>query len=408
MRTLDAVEEVLAMADVSFKHIEDREPESLIETALRTGRVVVVGHGIVGHQIVYSLFSAARRASSPIQILWIADRHDHRIASFGATGWHMPFLHGDPRIATWARRSFLNWPMLTELGFGNFLARTESVYLTRERGVHIPAGHPGTAMSSDPTAYSAPFYRRANFLDDGSIISTCSLMPKLYAAVEKLPGVTTRLLHLRDLGELLAVTAEFGAEIACVAAGDRAQFLLGDKRIEGDLGILLLVDIRKVPAPFDRIVLMDQDRDHELTYSIPHRACGHVCLGGASGRLVTEPEEYDELERGLADPARAPGYITEAVREIRDRVFERFPAFGPALAGSEIRYWYGLRPSAERAIAEWVPRGITGHIGVLHLGGLAGCGFTVVPAFVADGLAIRRPTPGMEAHLGRPTPAHSV
>ncbi|MGV9680522.1 FAD-dependent oxidoreductase [Nocardia sp. NPDC003482] len=229
-------------------------------------------------------------------------------------------------------------------------------------------------------------------------------MPLLYRAVSGLDGVVPEVRHVEDVDDLLRITAAFGAEVACVAAGDRAQFLLEDKRIEGDLGVLLLVDPAKVPEPFDRIVLMDEDREHELTYSIPHRACGHICLGGASGRLVTEPEVYAEL----ADPARAPRYVTDTVEEIKERVLERFPMFGAALAEGEYRYWYGLRPAAERTIAEWMPRSRTGDIGVLHLGGLGGCGFTIVPAFVADGLAIRRPTLDMEAHLGRPTPVHSA
>ncbi|WP_280274467.1 FAD-dependent oxidoreductase [Nocardia wallacei] len=395
------------MYDLTSGDIEAFEPETFVETALRTGRAVVVGHGITGHQVVYDLVAAGRRAAKPIRVLWIADRHDQRVASFGACGWHMPFLTGDPRVAAWAQRSLRGWHMLSELGFGDYVTRAESVFLTRERHRRLPAGCPGNAIAADPLDFSAPFYSRATFVDDGSIISTCALMPRLHDAVGGLPGVTPLVRHLRDLDELLGVTAEFGAEVACVAAGDRAQFLLDDKRIEGDLGVLLLVDAAKVPAPFDRIVLRDEDRDHELTYSIPHRACGHICLGGASGRLVTEPEVYAELEDGITDPARAPRYITETVEEIRDRVLERLPVFGAALDDGDYRFWYGLRPAAERAVAEWLPRSNTGHIGVLHLGGLGGSGFTVVPAFVEDGLSIGRPTPDMEAHFGRPTPVHS-
>jgi hypothetical protein len=193
-----------------------------------------------------------------------------------------------------------------------------------------------------------------------------------------------------------------------VAAGDRAQFLLGDTRVEGNLGISLLVDMRRVPAPFDRLALVDDDRDDELTHSIPHRACGHVCLGGVSGLLVTEPAEYAELALGLADPARGPRYVRETVRGIRDRVLQRLPVFGPALADGEYDYWYGLRPAAELAIAEWIPRSSSGRVGVLHLGGLGAWGFTATPAFVADGLRIPRQVEDLEPHqLGRATPVHS-
>ncbi|WP_216894053.1 FAD-dependent oxidoreductase [Nocardia alni] len=385
-------------------------PETFRETALRTGRAVVVGHGIVGHQVVYELFSAGRRASRPIEILWVADRHDRRIASFGASGCHMPFLNRDPRAAEWARRSFQRWDMLYELGFGDLLGHAETVFLTREDRVELPPGHPGTARMAAPADFS-PFYHRAAVLDSGSVVSACALMPRLFRAVSDLPGVTALPRHLSDIGDLLTMTVEFGAELACVAAGDRAQFLLGERRIEGDFGALLLIDLHKVPEPFDRMVLMDQDREHELTYSVPHRACGHVCLGGVSGRLVTEPEEYEELARGLDDPARVPRYVVDAIHEIRDRVLERLPVFGPALAAGDYLSWYGLRPAAERAIAEWVPWSRTGNLGVLHLGGLGGSGFTLTPAFVTDGMNIRRPTQGIEthfeSHLGRPTPAHS-
>ncbi|WP_198037071.1 FAD-dependent oxidoreductase [Nocardia sp. BMG51109] len=386
--------------------MDNLEPETFVETALRTGRAVVVGHGITGHQVVYELFSAGHRAARRIRILWVADRHDRRIASFGCCGWHMPFLNADPRVESWAQRSFRRWRMLSDLGFDNYIAPAASVFLTRNRHRRLPAGYPGTAVAVDPVDFRAPYYSRATLVDDGSIISTCTLMPRLHTVIGKLPGVTPVERHLDGIGELLSLTTEFGAEVACVAAGDRAQFLLDDKRIEGDLGVLLLVDRSKVPDQFHRIVLRDEDRDYELTYSIPHRACGHICLGGASGRLVTEPGEYDELARGVLDPAQAPRYVTEAVEEIRTRVFERLPMFGPALTPKG-PYWYGVRPAAERTIAEWVPRSSTGRTGVLHLGGLGGCGFTIVPAFVEDGLAIRRPTPDMEAYLGRPTPVHS-
>ncbi|MEU7138135.1 FAD-dependent oxidoreductase [Nocardia sp. NPDC046473] len=396
------------MYDLPSTHSEAIKPETFVETALRTGRAVVVGHGIVGHQIVFELYSAGRRAFSPIQILWIADAHDSSIASFGASGWHMPFLNGDPRIAAWAQRSFERWQMLSELGLADFVERTGSVFLSRDHHVQLPRGYPGKAAIANPIDFSAPLYNRAVLLDAGSVISACTLMPRLYRMISRFPGVTPLVRHIRDLADLLDIAAEFSAEVACVAAGDRAQFLLDDKRIEGNFGLVLLVDLAKVPAPFDRIVLMDKDRDHELTYSIPHRACGHVCLGGTAGRLITESDEYADLEHGLEDLTRAPRYVIEAIHEIRDRLLERLPVFGPALADGENRYWYGLRPAAERAVGEWLPRSSTGDIGVLHLGGLGGSGFTVTPAFVEDGLSVRRPTQNIEAHLGRPTPAHSA
>ncbi|MEV6279100.1 FAD-dependent oxidoreductase [Nocardia sp. NPDC051832] len=388
-------------------HLAVTESESFLVSALRTGRAVVVGHGITGHHVVHRLFVESQRVSRPVQILWVADRHDERIASFGASGWHMPFLERDPRIASWAQRSFRSWNILPELGFGEYRAAVPSVLLTREDSVRIPSGCPAGPIPVDPSEFSASFYRRAAFIADGAVISTCTLMPNLYRAVAQLPGVRPLHRHLRDLGDLLELTVSFGAEVVCVAAGDRAQFLLDDKRIEGDLGVVLLADLARVPQPLDRIVLMDADQDHELTYSIPHRSCGHVCLGGSSGRLVTEPEEYAELARGLTDPSGVPSYVTDTVAEIRDRVLQRLPALRPALATGHYQYWYGLRPLAERVIAEWVPRTRTGPVGVLQLGGLGGSGFTVAPAFVQDGLALRRPTSRMESHLGRPTPVHS-
>ncbi|MFC8529220.1 hypothetical protein [Nocardia sp. NPDC057227] len=367
----------------------------------------MVGHGIVGHHVVHRLFVESRRASRPLRILWVADRHDARVTSFGASGWHMPFLERDPRIAGWADRSFGEWGILSEFGFGGYRAHTPSLLLTREDSVRIPSGCPAGPVPVDPADFSAPFYRRGAYIAEGAVISSCTLMPRLYGAVSALPGVEPRDHYIGDVAELLAITEEFGAEVACVAAGDRAQFLLDDARIEGDLGVVLLADLALVPAPLDRVVLMDADHDDELTYSIPHRSCGHVCLGGSSGRLVTEPEEYAELARGLMDSSAVPGYVTAQVEEIRDRVGQRFPDLRAALAPGAYRYWYGLRPLAERVIAEWVPRSRSGPIGVLQLGGLGGSGFTVAPAFVEDGLGLRRPTPGMESYLGRPTPVHS-
>ncbi|MCX4093382.1 FAD-dependent oxidoreductase [Nocardia sp. alder85J] len=388
-------------------HLAATEPESFLAAALRTGRAVVVGHGITGHHVVHRLFVESQRVSRPIQILWVADHHDRRVASFGASGWHMPFLEGDPRIAAWAHRSFHSWNILSELGFGEYRTAAPSVLLTREERVPVPSGCPAVPVPVDPGEFSAPFYRRAAYIAEGAIVSSCTLMPNLYRAVSRLPGVRPMRRHIHDIGELLELTHDFGAEVVCVAAGDRAQFLLDDQRIEGDLGVVLLADLARVPQPLDRIVLMDADRYDELTYSIPHHSCGHVCLGGSSGRLVTEPEEYTELGRGLTDPSRVPSYVTALVEEIRDRVLQRLPVLRPALTPGAYQYWYGLRPLAERVIAEWIPRSRTGSVGVLELGGLGGSGFTVAPAFVEDGLALRRPTPRMESHFGRPTPVHS-
>ncbi|MGV9680521.1 hypothetical protein ACWDSJ_35055 [Nocardia sp. NPDC003482] len=141
------------MNDLNSSKLEAFEPETFTETALRTGRAVVVGHGISGHQVVYRLFSAARELSKPVRILWIADHHDTRIASFGSCGWHMPFLNGDPRVADWARRSFRRWRMLSELGLDEFLIRTESVFLTRAADQRLPEGHPGAAVAVDPVDF---------------------------------------------------------------------------------------------------------------------------------------------------------------------------------------------------------------------------------------------------------------
>ncbi|MGN2642363.1 FAD-dependent oxidoreductase [Nocardia takedensis] len=381
-----------------------------MDTALRTGRAVVVGHGIVGHQVVYELSSAARHAGTSIQILWIADRHDKHVASFGASGWHMPFLQDRPgtddaRIAEWARRSSGRWRMLSDSGLDDFSARTPSVLLTRERDVEPRYEDPGAAVAIDPADLSLPFYSRATYATGGSVVSTCTLMPRLFRELSGLPGVRPMVRHLGDIDELLEVTADFGAEVAYVAAGDRAQFLLDDKRVEGDLGVELRADLSKVPAPFDRIALVDNDHDHALTYSVPHRSCGHLCVGGTFGRFVTEAEEYVELAQGLDEPTRAPRYITQIVEEVRGRALERLPVLSPALAKGSYRIWYGLRPVAERVIAEWLPRIRTADIGVLHVGGLGNLGFTITPALVGDSLDISRPDIATEARLGRPSPA---
>jgi glycine/D-amino acid oxidase-like deaminating enzyme len=145
---------------------------------------------------------------------------------------------------------------------------------------------------------------------------------------------------------------------------------------------------------YKRLAIMDEDNEGELTYSLPHRECGHVLLGGISEAMLTELFEWEQLWGGMTDFSKAPKYARDAIDGVYERIRQRLPKIAPALPRTleQGTYWFGARPAHGRVITEWVSPHETWGIPVLHIGGLGGSGFTITPAVISDALQLPRPT----------------
>lgn len=358
----------------------------------QTTRILIGGAGLIGALTATQLLDDAESAGVPLTVIVVDDGLGG--PSDGSGGWHMPFANPDPRVGQWARDSFDMWgPMLDRAGLSKFRRRTPSIMVSRRAEVPLPDGHPGHAtFLHDLDEWGLEFWDQAQYIDDGSVISACALMPRLRRWLEAHPSVVMVNSRLTHPGDLDAIADSFSADAVVVTVGLQARFLLGDERVEGDFGVLLRGPIDQLPEMYKHVVIMDEDFDHELTYSIPHRKCGHVLFGGKCGDIVDAHYEVEQIRAGNADLSAAPDFARAAIDEVYDRIRERMPALAAALPADPRQpgaYWFGLRPRAARVITEW--RTNTG-TPTLVIGGLGGSGFTIGPAVVRDALRLPMPT----------------
>lgn len=355
---------------------EDVPELSGIAKALDEGAVMVVGAGIAGCQVVNDLQVAAESTGRPLRIHWVAAHWNSQMASRGAGGWAFPFLCDDPRIPRWTQESFMNWPMLERLGLHDYLVEVDSLIVTREDHVHLPPGHPGTPMPVQPADYGLPYYPHGVTLTS-TVLSTCAVMPDLHQRLARKGSVTMATTKFHDIADMTSYAQERGLQTVVVAVGAGAEQLLGDPRIEGDLGVLLSIPTSAVPLNLRGMVIMDEDAPHELTYLIEHQQCGHTVLGGTSGELFSDDELTFE-----------PEVRWQLAQQIKRRHVERMPLLRDALAEDNFKIWWGYRPAGSEVIMEWLPRDITAGLSILHLGGLGGSGFTITPAFIQEALRL--------------------
>ncbi|GAY19296.1 FAD-dependent oxidoreductase [Mycobacterium sp. shizuoka-1] len=399
--------------DTSFND-EDRVPswhpdhsvESLINL-VRTGRVekvALVGAGVVGALTAHFVLMAAREVGREVRIVLIDDGRGG--ASDGSGAWHMPFANPDTRVATWARRSFVEWPeILGEAGLSGFREAMPSLFVSRlQDGVPVPDGHPGRATPIDPADFDLPFWHRGMWIDDGSVISSCTLMPRWRQALEADPSVIVVRNHVRGPADVVTLSETYGVDVVVVAAGARTRFVIGegregDQRFDADFGVLVHGELEALPEMFKHVVVMDEDLNHELTYSIPHLRCGHVWFGGVCNEILDEEADMEDILAANRDIAVAPDFARDHLLAVHDRIRERMPMLAPALPADPLApgsYWFGLRPRASKVIAEWQ---LVGSLPMLVIGGMGGSGFTIGPAVVSD--ALRLPLPeGHQIHPG--------
>lgn len=356
----------------------------------QVGRVVVVGAGAAGVLATEMLLGMAERARQSLRIVLVDDGLHG--PSVGSGGWFMPFANPDPNVERWAYDSFEMWDtVLADAGLGIFRQRMSSVFVSNREQIPIPAGHPGRSSPIDPEVLDLKFWDRGAYIDDGAVLSTCALMPTWWRRLAAHPSVVTVTNHLTGPGDINAIAESFSADAVVVAAGPRARFLLDDDRVQGDFGVLLRGPLDRLPELYKHIVIMDEDYDHELTYSIPHHRCGHVLFGGVCGIDVDEAREFEQVRAGNRDLTMAPDFARTAIDQVYARIRERMPALSSALPTDPTQpgaYWFGLRPRAARVISEWRPS--TG-APMLVIGGLGGSGFTIGPGVVLD--ALRLPLP---------------
>lgn len=356
----------------------------------QVGRVVVVGAGAAGALTTEMLLNIAERAGRSLRLVVVDDGFYG--PSVGSGGWFMPFANPDPNVERWSRDSFEMWDIvLANAGLSAFRRRMPSVFVSNRERIPIPAGHPGQVSPIEPESLDLGFWSKGAFLDDGAVLSTCALMPTWRRRLAAHPSVISVTNHLTGPEDVTAIAESFNADAVIVTAGPRTRFLLDDDRVQGDFGVLLRGPLDRLPELYKHIVVMDEDYNHELTYSIPHHECGHVLFGGVCGIDVDEAREFEQIRMGNQDLSIAPDFARTAIDEVYTRIRDRMPALVGALPADPTQpgaYWFGLRPRAARVITEWRP---STRVPMLVIGGLGGSGFTIGPSVVLDALHLPLP-----------------
>ena len=367
------------------------KPGQSIDSLLRESRepvhLLVVGAGIAGLTAVVKVLNLARDYRCDLKITLVYDADECTSSASG--GLEFPFISSDPRTAGWAMRSFEDIEVADTTGLGEYRHRN-TMLVVGQKEIHLPPGHAGNAQNIDPQDYGLGFYPYGKRLDAGAINSTCELIPKLRSWVSEQPEVSVQRLHLRHIHHLIRYGRDVEATAVIVAAGDRARFLVGDTMISGDIGVLLNGALDQIPELYRHGAIMDEDKDSELTYMIPHQKCGHAKFGGVAGHEITEPWEWEEIRRGNLDLAAAPEFVRDAIEEIADRIHQRMPVLAAALPARPTdpgQYWIGIRPRSASVAIDWLPdEMMLDDLPILHIGGLGGSGFTITYAVVDDAL----------------------
>lgn len=364
-------------------------PMEVLEVILKDRIVVVVGAGIVSCLFVYSVLSAAEARGIDVEIVWVFDRSGQATASGIAGAFHSPFASKDPRLADWARRSFADVRMLTELGLLAYVHKTPSLFLSKAEFPPVPQGSPGPVLPRDPSKMGFPYYASAAFLPTGRVFSTNKLMDEIVAKLKVRNGVKVVEQYLPNPESLVLIARSHGARVVLAGPGFTASDLFPSSEVEGDLGVLLRARAEDVPPIFREMVIMDEDDITRPTYSIPQTACGVVGFGGTTSNRFTWPADFAGAhgEDGSRQDAILDAVSGEA-KEIRLRVLERFPDV-EAISSRNYETVFQFRPAAARVILE-VVKDVAAYQGliVVHANGLGGSGYTIAPAVVQDALKL--------------------
>lgn len=372
---------------------------TMIERAADNGRVLVVGGGFAGILTAFQVRQAGQDSNTPIEVHWAFDNQSDT-ASNEAGAYFAVFASTDKRCGPWAQRSWTLGPQLFEgLGVADIPTEVSTLYVSNRLPMPLPPGLPSPAIPVKPAKYGlGGAYDHAALVKKGRVFSPRKLLPAMTRNLEAMPGVFTyKNTHFRDIEDIRRFCSELDITTVFVCAGAGAGRLLGhvEPEVQGSLGLLIRLPMRDSFKFHNDTVVMDEDDDGELSYSIPAPGTGMIGIGGTVQHLYEYP--YSPGASDVPDHREQRALITAQAElefeSIRDRVMKKFPLLRSALRRATMADTsYALRPYAAGVILRVLPTSITGELIVAEISGLGGSGYTIGPAVTQDALKLVVPT----------------
>lgn len=372
---------------------------TMIEHAVRSGRVLVVGGGLAGILTAFQVLKAGPESKTPIEVHWAFDNQSDT-ASYEAGAYFAVFASEDKRCGPWAQRSWTLGPQLFEgLGVAEIPTEIPTLYVSNEWPMPLPPGLPSAPHYLKPSKYGlGGAYDYAALVKKGRVFSPRKLLPAMTGNLEAMPGVFTyKNTHFRDIEDIRRFCNEMDITTVFVCAGAGAGRLLGhvEPEVQGSLGLLIRLKMRESFKFHNDTVVMDEDDDGELSYSIPAPGTGMIGVGGTVQELYEYPYSpgASDVPDHREQRAQIAAQAEEEFEAIRERVMKKFPLLRSALRQATMAdAAYALRPYATGVILRVLPTSITGDLIVAEISGLGGSGYTIGPAVTQDALHLLVPT----------------
>ncbi|KHL00233.1 FAD-dependent oxidoreductase [Sinomonas humi] len=372
---------------------------TILAHALHHGSALVIGGGLQGTLTVYQLHKAAKEEGLPLQIYWAFD-DQRKSASANAGAYHAVFASTDSRAGLWAERSWEIGPAIfADLGVDHLVHDIPTLYVSNLKTLRLPPGLPSEPKIVDPATFGLEqSYFQAALVEAGRVFSPRELLPAMTRAVRALPGViTSENKHFQDVEDIRSFCEELEISTAFVCAGAGVSRLLNhvEPEVMGSLGVLIHLKMREAFGFHNSMVVMDEDDDGALTYSIPAPATGTIGVGGTVDKVFEYPyssgaPDVEDHRQQKAEIARDAKLEFEGIRK---RAISLFPRLEEALrfVGYEDSATFALRPHASGVILRVLPSDLTGEVAVAEISGLGGSGYTIAPAVTEDALKLEVP-----------------
>jgi len=382
------------------EHSEPLPPRTLLDVTLESKKCGVIGGGIAGTLITAVVQEAALSHGVDVQTHWAFDSKENT-ASTRAGAYHAPFNTSDPRMGEWATKSWSMLDLYERMGVGHLINEAKTLYLSNLTPMPLPQGLPGAVVEMNPADLGfGANYVNAALVERGRVFSPPALMPALHSSLAQNQNILVdSQRHFRDIEDIVAWARKRDLQAVFVAAGASSGTLLGHERIVGSLGVLVHVPMAPELGLHNDIVVMDEDHDETLSYTIPAPALGTIGVGGTVHRTFDLPyspgaeytDDFKYFNEWVAYEAQ------QEAKLIRARVGARFPLMREALASSKLKVTHGLRPHAAEVILRVLPPQATGGVFVAEIGGLGGSGITIAPALALEALGLPCPIEAEEA-----------
>jgi hypothetical protein len=375
-------------------HSNPPAQRTLLDESLEKRKCGVIGGGITGTLITAIAQEAAYSAGVDMDTHWAFDSSEDT-ASTRAGAYHAPFNTSDPRMGAWATRAWSMLDLYERMGAGHLIHEAETLYLSNLTPIPLPQGLPGEVIEVDPATIGfGGSYTGAAFVKRGRVFSPPALMPALHESLAQNRNIhVENQRHFRDTEDVVTWARKLGVGVVFVAAGASSGTLLGHENIVGSLGVLVHVPMHPDLGIHNDTVVMDEDHDESLAYTIPAPARGTIGVGGTVHRTFDMPyspgAEYTEDFRNFKEWVEYEAQ--QEAKLIRARVGTRFPLMRKALGRSDLKMTYGLRPQAADVILRVLPTEQTDGIVIAEVGGLGGSGITIAPAVAAEALSLPFP-----------------